>query len=191
MFDAWRDEVRRVVTKSLNQITPSRDTQWLAGTIASMRTQMTRRGKMLFATLDDGTAQIEVALFNELFEANRNRLREDHLLVVSGRVALDEYSGGMRVSVDEIFDLQAMRQARARALKIQLNGNADAQKLQEVLKPYRAAEPQQGMTVEVAYETQGAQCVLRLGEQWRVHVPDDLIQTLTQWVDTGNVEIRY
>ena len=191
MFDAWRDEVRRVVTKSLNQITPSRDTQWLAGTIASMRTQMTRRGKMLFATLDDGTAQIEVALFNELFEANRNRLREDHLLVVSGRVALDEYSGGMRVSVDEIFDLQAMRQARARALKIQLNGNADAKKLQEVLAPYRAAEPQQGMTVEVAYETQGAQCVLRLGEQWRVHVPDELIQTLTQWVDTGNVEIRY
>jgi len=47
------------------------------------------------------------------------------------------------------------------------------------------------MTVEVAYETQGAQCVLRLGEQWRVHVPDELIQTLTQWVDTGNVEIRY
>lgn len=191
MFDAWRDEVRRVVAKPLSQIVPSRDNQWLAGTIASVRTQMTRRGKMLFATLDDGSAQIEVALFNELYEANRQRLREDALLVVSGRVTLDEYSGGLRVSVDEIFDLQAMRQARARALKIQLNGNADATRLQQVLGPYRASSPDDGMAVEVAYETDGASCVVRLGEQWRVKVPDELIGELSQWLDQGNVEIRY
>jgi DNA polymerase III subunit alpha len=191
MFDAWRDEVRRVVTKPLSQVAPSRDTQWLAGTIAAVRTQMTRRGKMLFATLDDGTAQIEVALFNELYEANRSRLREDNLLVVGGRVSLDEYSGGLRVSVDEIFDLQSMREARARALKIQLNGNADAARLQTVLQPYRAPNPEQGMAVEIAYETNGASCVVRLGEQWRVHVPDELIGELAKWVDAGNVEVRY
>ena len=191
MFDAWRDEVRRVVTKPLSQIAPARDSQWLAGTIAAVRTQMTRRGKMLFATLDDGTAQIEVALFNELYEANRSRLREDNLLVVSGRVALDEYSGGLRVSVDEIFDLQAMRESRARALKIELNGNADAKRLQNVLEPYRATNPEQGMAVEIAYETKGARCLVRLGEQWRVHVPDELIGELNNWVDAGHVEIRY
>ena len=191
MFDAWRDEVRRVVAKPLAQIAPSRDNQWLAGTIAAVRTQMTRRGKMLFATLDDGTAQIEVALFNELYEANRNRLKEDGLLVVSGRVSLDEYSGGLRVSVDEIFDLQAMRESRARALKIQLNGNADAKRLQTVLEPYRASHSDSGMAVEIAYQTDGAQCVVRLGEQWRVRVPDELIGELTKWVNAGNVEIRY
>jgi len=191
MFDAWRAEVRRVVTKPLSQVAPSRDNQWLAGTIAAVRTQMTRRGKMLFATLDDGTAQIEVALFNELYEANRGRLREDNLLVVGGRVSLDEYSGGLRVSVDEIFDLQSMREARARALKIQLNGNADAARLQAVLQPYRATNPEQGMVVEITYETSRASCVVRLGEQWRVHVPDELIGELAKWVDAGNVEIRY
>ncbi|UOD51487.1 DNA polymerase III subunit alpha [Orrella daihaiensis] len=191
MFDAWHDEVRRVVTKPLSKISPSRDNQWLAGTIASVRTQMTRRGKMLFATLDDGTAQIEVALFNELYEANRHRLREDHLLVVSGRVSLDEYSGGLRVSVDEIFDLQAMRESRARALKIELNGNADAKRLEQLLEPYRAPNAEQGMVVEVVYQTKGAQCVVRLGEHWRVHVPDELIGELAKWVDASHVEIRY
>jgi DNA polymerase-3 subunit alpha len=93
--------------------------------------------------------------------------------------------------VDEIFDLQAMRQARARALKIQLNGNADATRLQQVLGPYRASSPDDGMAVEVAYETDGASCVVRLGEQWRVKVPDELIGELSQWLDQGNVEIRY
>jgi DNA polymerase-3 subunit alpha len=146
---------------------------------------------MLFATLDDGTAQIEVALFNELYEANRARLREDCLLIVAGKVSLDEYSGGLRVSVDDIFDLQAVREARARALTVQLNGNADAKRLKDVLSPYRAQVPSAGMPVEVVYETQGASCVVRLGSDWRVHVPDELLSQLGDWVNADCVEIRY
>ena len=191
MFDSWHDEVRRVVQRPLSQIAPSRDPQWLAGTIASSRTQMTRRGKMYFATLDDGTAQVEVALFNELYEANRNRLREDTLLVVAGKVSIDEYSGGLRVSVEEVFDLQAMREARARALKIRLNGNADAQRLQTILAPHRASDSASGMPVDICYEVAGASCTVRLGQEWRVHVPDALISTLSEWVDAGCVEIDY
>lgn len=103
MFDAWRDEVRRMVPRSLNHVTPSRDVQWLAGTIAAIRPQMTRRGKMLIATIDDGTAQLDVMIFNEMYEANRTRFKEDALLVLCGKVAVDEYSGGFRVSVDDVF----------------------------------------------------------------------------------------
>ena len=191
MFDAWREEVRRVVARPLSQISPSRDPQWLAGTIASLRTQMTRRGKMLFATIDDGTAQIEVALFNEMYEANRARLREDALLVVSGKVTLDEYSGGLRVSVDEVFDLQAMRESRAKALIIHLNGNANAQRLASILNPYRVASPTLGTPVEIHYQTKGASCRLRLGSAWRVHVPDELMSTLGEWIDAGSVEVSY
>lgn len=191
MFDAWRDEVRQVVSKPLSHIAPSRNQQWLAGTIAALRTQMTRRGKMLFVTLDDGSAQIEVALFNELFEANRNYLREDSLLIVAGKVAVDEYSGGLRVSVDEIFNLRTMREVRARALRIQLNGNADAKRLESVLNPYRAESEGTGMPVEVSYQTSGASCVVRLGSQWRVHVPDELIAELGDWIDPQSVEVLY
>jgi DNA polymerase III subunit alpha len=191
MFDAWRDEVRRVVTKPLAQISASRDQQWLAGTIASLRTQMTRRGKMLFATIDDGTAQIEVALFNELYEQHRATLREDCLLVIAGRVSIDEYSGGLRVTVDEVFDLQAMRQARARALTIHFNGNADARRLESLLEPFRAKGDDQGIPIEIMYKTAGASCMVRLGQRWRVHVPEQLIGDLNAWVDAGNVEIRY
>ena len=191
LFDFWKEEVRQVVPRSLSEVTPSKEQQWLAGTIASLRTQMTRRGKMLFATLDDGTAQIEVALFNELYEANRSWLREDALLVLTGKVSSDEYSGGMRVGVDELFSLQAMRQTRARALSIRLNGNADARKLAEVLEPYRINPHFDGTPVEVHYETDAGSCLLRLGEEWRVSLPDDLINQLVQWVDAGSVQIRY
>jgi len=191
MFDAWRDEVRRMVPRPLNQVTASREVQWLAGTIAAIRTQMTRRGKMLIATIDDGTAQLDVMIFNEMYEANRSRLREDALLVLSGKVSLDEYSGGFRVSVDDVFDLQTMREARARSLSIQLNGNADASRLEAILSPYRASEPGLGMPVEIRYTTEGAACRIRLGQQWCVHVPDTLLLELSDWVEADGFEIVY
>src|SRR5690606_13980065 len=122
LFDAWREEVRRFVPTPLARLEPSRELQWMAGVLAGVRTQMTRRGKMLFAVLDDGTAQVEVSVFNELLEQHRNRLREDQLLIVQGKVSYDEYSGGMRIVADALYDLQLAREARARALRITLNG---------------------------------------------------------------------
>src|SRR3546814_17201972 len=104
---------------------------------------MTRRGKMLYALLDDGSAQVEVAIFNELYEQHRNRLKEDQLVIIHGKVSNDEYSGGMRVSADEIFDLQLAREARARSLRITLNRNANVQPLRHLLNPFRA-EPDNG-----------------------------------------------
>ena len=60
-----------------------------------------------------------------------------------------------------------------------------------MLAPYRVDHPETGMAVEVVYATDCAQCVVRLGEQWRVTVPDELIGALSQWLDPGNVQIRY
>jgi DNA polymerase-3 subunit alpha len=146
---------------------------------------------MLIATIDDGTAQLDVMIFNEMYEANRARFKEDALLVLCGKVAVDEYSGGFRVSVDDVFDLQAMREARARVLSIRLNGNADADRLEALLAPFRAIEQGAGMPVEISYQTAGAVCRIRLGEQWCVYVPDDLLIALNDWVDADGFEIVY
>ncbi|AWB32629.1 DNA polymerase III subunit alpha [Orrella marina] len=191
LFDFWKEEVRRVVPRPLSQVMPSKEIQWLAGTIAGLRTQMTRRGKMLIATIDDGTAQIEITLYNELYEANRSWLREDTLLILTGKVSNDDYSGGMRVNVEDLYSLQAMRQARARALSIRFNGNADATRLAQVLEPYRLAPEFDGTPVEVFYESDVASCMLKLGDDWRVSLPDELMKQLAQWVDASSIQIRY
>jgi hypothetical protein len=99
---------------------------------------------MLFVVLDDGSAQVEVSVYAEMMEQHRNRLREDQLLIVQAKVTNDEYSGGMRVVAEQIYDLQLAREARAKALRIRLNGNADAVMLKRVLNPFRAA-PENGL----------------------------------------------
>jgi DNA polymerase-3 subunit alpha len=194
LFDAYRNEVKRFVRTSLASLQPSRDLQWMAGVLTAVRTQMTRRGKMVFAVLDDGTSQIEVSIFNELFEQNRNLLREDQLLIIAGKVSHDEYSGGTRIVADSLYDLQMARESKARALCIRLNGNAHAQSLKDLLHPYRA-DPQNGYPgtpVEIVYDRGDARCVVRLSEDWRVRVPDVLIQQLNRLVrQPADVGLEY
>ncbi|AZY49540.1 DNA polymerase III subunit alpha [Bordetella avium] len=193
LFDAWRDEVRRIVPMPLARIEPQRDLQWMCGVLASVRVMMTRRGKMVFAVLDDGTAQVEISVFNELFEKHRNRLKEDQLLIVQGKVSNDEYSGGMRIVAENLFDLQLAREARARALRITVNNEADAARLRQMLNPFRA-EPENGVPgvpVDVIYRKDNFSCTVRLGEAWRVRMADALLENLSAWVKPEGVEVSY
>ena len=65
--------------------------------LAAARVQMTRRGRMMVVVLDDGTAQQELSVFNELFEAERAKIVTDEVLVIEGKVRYDEFSGGNAV----------------------------------------------------------------------------------------------
>jgi len=193
LFDAWRDEVRRIVPSPLVRLEPSRDLQWMTGVLASTRTMMTRRGKMMFAVLDDGTAQVEVSVFAEMIEQHKTRLRDDQLVIVQGKVSNDEYSGGMRIVADSIYDLQLAREARARSLRIRLNGNAQAATLRQMLNPFRA-EPENGIVgtpVEIIYSKDNFECMLKLGEDWRVRMADVLLEKLSDWAQPDNVEVLY
>ncbi|HLS86800.1 MAG TPA: OB-fold nucleic acid binding domain-containing protein, partial [Burkholderiales bacterium] len=163
---------------------------WLAGIVVSARTQMTRRGRMMVVMLDDGTAQVEVSVFNELFERHRDKLKEDALLVVAGKVQNDDFSGGLRVTAEELLDLEGLRSRYAARLRIAMNGKADARRLQQVLQPYRASGTG-ACQVIVAYENAKATCEVALGEAWRVRADGQLISELGSWLAPENVQVIY
>jgi len=190
LFDAWRDEVRRVAPTPLARLAPSRTPQWIAGVLAAVRPRMTRRGRMLYALLDDGTAQVEIAIFNELYEQYRQRLKEDRLLVVHGRVSHDEYSGGLRISADDLYDLQRIRESRAQSLRLQLSEAADPRRLHDLLEPWRA-QAGEGVPVEIRLRRPAFSCVLQLGEDWRVRMDDELIAGARRWLSPDNVQVNY
>jgi DNA polymerase III subunit alpha len=189
LFKVYERELARFPRVPLAKLAAG-ERVWMAGIVVAARTQMTRRGRMMVVMLDDGSAQVEISVFNELFEKHREKLKEDSLLVVAGKVQSDEFSGGLRVSADELMDLESLRSRYAALLKLSMNGLADARRLQQVLGPYRASG-NGSCQVLVEYENDKANCRLALGESWRVRPDAQLISELGAWLAPENVEVVY
>lgn len=151
---------------------------------------MTRRGRMMVVVLDDGSAQVEISVFSELFDKHRDKLKEDLLLVVAGRVQRDDFSGGVRVTAEELLDLEALRSRFAARLRLAMNGQADARRLQQILAPYRASGSG-ACAVVVAYRNSQAACEVALGEAWRVRPDSRLLADLGAWLAPENVQLVY
>jgi DNA polymerase-3 subunit alpha len=193
-FDAYRSEIAGFVKTKLGSLAPQQEKQLLAGIVYATRTMMTRRGKMAFVALDDGEAQVEVAVFNELFERHRDLLREDQLLLVEGKVSKDDYSGGLRVTADRLYGVAEARTRYAKGMRLAMNGQASAAKLRELLGPYRrvaAAEESGGCPVTIRYHNQGGACEVTLGDGWRVELDDNLLTSLKEWLSEEGVSILY
>ena len=189
LFSVYEGDLTGFSRTPLAKLSPG-DRVWMAGVVAQARMQMTRRGRMMVVTLDDATAQVEITVFNELFEKSRDKIKEDALLVVAGKVQRDEFSGGLRVSADELLDLESLRARFAARLRIAMNGESDARRLQQLLAPYRASGGG-ACQVVVAYRNATAACEVALGDAWRVRPDSRLIAELGAWLTPENVQLIY
>jgi DNA polymerase-3 subunit alpha len=185
-FEADRASLKGLVERCLKDVKPHPGQQLMAGTVSAVRTQMTRRGqKMAIVTLDDGQAQVEVTVFNEVYEAHRALIKEDALLIIIGKAGSDAYCGGMRVTADEVMDLDGARTRFATHLKLTLDDGPDARKLIDGLAPHRLPT---GCPVSLSYRNATASCDVLLGSAWRVRLSDDLFAALAGF---GRVDVGY
>jgi DNA polymerase-3 subunit alpha len=190
-FTAYAAELAPLVRTSLANIAPKQERYLVAGIVTSLRVQAGRRGKMAFVTLDDGKGSAEIVVWNETYDAARNLLREDQLVVVEVRVLQrisdDGEAQGLRIIAEQVFDLDAFRGKWAKRLRLAFNGNASVARLAEILAPFRG----QGVPVTVHYETTRVAGDLELGADW--HVPPDsaLIERLREWLAAENVQVLY
>jgi DNA polymerase-3 subunit alpha len=131
LFDAWRDEVRRFVRRSLAEASAlamgegaarrdSREPMLLAGVVSEFRVVNTQRGRQGMFVLEDGTEAIEAVVPEALLDAGRALLADDQLVILQGRVAPDKFSGGVRMNVSQLWDLPAARARFGRWLAVEL-----------------------------------------------------------------------
>ena len=69
------------------------------------------------------------------------------MLIVEGRPQHDDFTGGIRLSADKLYDLQSARAKFARSMRLTCNGQSSGAKLRELLSPYRNG----GCAVSVIY----------------------------------------
>ncbi len=183
-FDQYRSELTTLVRRPLAEMKPQQEPVLLAGIVYGIRIQQTRRGRMSIITLDDSSAKIEVVVFNEIWESHRHLVKEDQLLFIYGRVAEDQFSGGLRVTAEQLFDLSKVRDEYARELKLSFNGQADAARLAQMIKPHMPGR----CAVRIAYRNRDALCEMEIGS---AKLSDALLASLTQWLSADNVQVRY
>jgi DNA polymerase-3 subunit alpha len=194
LFSVYERELANFPRRPLARLAAGGERVWIAGVVSAARVQMTRRGRMMMVMLDDGTAQLELSVFNELFEKHRDKIKEDRLLVVQGKVQRDEFINGLRVMAEDVLDLAALRTRFSARLRIAMNGGTDKtrdpKRLMDMLAPFRAAG-EGGCAVLVHYENDGVSCDVALGEAWRVRPDDLLLGELSSWLSPEAVQFQY
>jgi DNA polymerase III subunit alpha len=188
MFDSYEAEVRRFAKTRISSLEPSREPRMLCGVITGVRTQMTQRGKILIVALDDKTSVVEVTIYSELFEANKNIFKEDDFLLVVGKVSEDRFNGGLRITAEKVFDIAASRIQYGHKLEMDISCGINTAKLAEVLQPYRQ---ENGLPVSLRVKPQGVECILQLGDEWRVAPSDALKQALELTLGAKDVAVEY
>ena len=183
MFDQYEAEVRRFCKRRIVDLIDSREPQTLVGIVSDLRIINGQRGRVAIFKVDDKTDAIEAVANEDLLDANRDALRDDELLVVTGKVQPDRFSGGLRLNVTQVWDLAAARARFGRYLSVQAEGNVAS--LAELVKQWPArrsitehGESVQGLGVRVKVRTAAAAAELDLGDQGRFWPSDD---ALARW----------
>ena len=178
-FDADLEEVSKFCKSRLNQLNvqkgPSRPVL-IAGVVLSARMQQTKRGRMAIITLDDGSAQVDVSVFSEIFESKKELIREDQVLIVEGKASYDDYSGGTRVTAENLYDMAGARTRFAKVLEFHCDSGSKVERLMDIISPFRG----EGCPARMVYSNGQASCEVEL---WQVRVDDELLDSLRKNLD--------
>ena len=193
-INQYSSELRRYTSGRLCDLHPtSRDTvTTAAGLVIAARSMVTKRGnKMGIFTLDDRSGRLDVTLFSESLEKYEELMQKDRILVVSGQVSFDDFSGGLKMSARELLDINDARERFARAIRISLDeqriDDRFFPRLCEILEPARAGV----CPVQVNYRRPGSRVRLTLGTEWRVTPTDQLIDDLRVLLGRERVELVF
>ena len=196
LFDQSADEVRRFARRRIVDLLDSREPQLLAGIVGDLRVVNGQRGRVAIFKLDDKTETIEAMANEELFNANRELLKDDELVIVQGKVQPDRFSGGLRLTVTQVWDLAAARCRFGKYLRVEVNGSVPP--VAEVLRDFPSrriatehGDLPQGLTVRLQLQREAASGELDLGEAARFYPTDAALDRWRAAAHHGHAIVVY
>ena len=193
-INQYLGELRHYTSGRLKDMVPTdrHKNTTAAGLVIATRVMMTKKGKKMgLLTLDDKSARLEVMLFSEAFDQYESLIVKDKILVVSGQVSHDDFSGGLKLTAREVLDLSEAREKHAKGLHLQLKQsqiNKDFfPKFTDTLAPFSGGI----CPVTISYESESATADLTLGTQWRVTPADELMDQLDLLLGPKNTKLVF
>jgi DNA polymerase-3 subunit alpha len=204
LFDEVVLEVRRFAKRQIDDLIDTREPQLLAGIITDFRVINGQRGKLALFKLDDKSGVIEARADEALINAHRNLLKEDELVIVMGQQKPDRFSGGMQLTITQIWDLDQARCRFGKYLRVAVSSdvNGKAPDVARMIKDYPAqretteqGEVVRGMAVRLAVSCQGeagaASAELQLGESYKFFPTNEALAGWRVQAEQGQAAIVY
>jgi DNA polymerase-3 subunit alpha len=200
LFDEVETEVRQFAKRKIEDLIDSRDPQLLAAILSDLRVINGNRGKLIIFKLDDKTDVLEASVDEATFNANRNLLKDDELVIVQGTLQGASERFGRRFKVTQVWDLETARCKFGKYLRVAVNGSApDISRLVRDFPPRREMSDQgeisRGLPVRLSLRRQnsvgGATAELHLGEAAKFFPTDAALASWMAQADKGLVQIVY
>ena len=118
LFDEVEAEVRQFAKLKIEDLLDSRDSRILAAIVTDLRIINGNRGKVIIFKLDDKTDTLEASVDEATYNANRNLLKDDELVIVQGTLQGASERFGRRFKVTQLWDLEAARCKFGKYLKV-------------------------------------------------------------------------
>ncbi|MDW6001613.1 DNA polymerase III subunit alpha [Vibrio mangrovi] len=192
--NAYIKELNHYTDCRLKDVTPTRRDQSLkvAGLVIAARVMTTKRGTRIgILTLDDRSGRLEAMLFSDALEQYAELLEKDKILVLNGQVSFDDFSGGLKMTVREVMDLDSAREKYAKSLSLSMTqAQIDEpffERFSRILEPHRAGS----VPIHIYYQRVDARAKLTLGTEWRVTPNDTLLDELKELLGPGQVELEF
>ena len=196
LFDEVDREVRSFVKTRIDDLLDSRDAQLLTGIVSDMRVINGQRGKLAIFKLDDKSGMIEATADEATMNTYRNILRDDELVVVMGKVQNDRFSGGLRLSINQAWDLNQARCRFGKYLRVAVNGTVPdiARIVRE--HPARVEASEQGnlvrgLGVRLQVLREGANAEIELGDNAKFFPTDAALASWMAQAHQGQSQIIY
>lgn len=164
----------------------------LAGLVVGARIMNTKSGsRMAFLQLDDKTARIEIGVFGELYDQRRDVIHKDKVLVVKGKASHDHFSGGLRLSADELFDIEQARSQLARHMQIQIQADQLSSEVVSDLRTILEPSDQGLCGVGFEYRSSTGVCKLDVANDWRIVPSKIMLERIESLVGAENIRLIY
>ncbi|MBX3708777.1 MAG: DNA polymerase III subunit alpha [Gammaproteobacteria bacterium] len=187
----YLNELTQFTTCRIVELHPSQhNTARMAGIIANIRTRQTKRGDRIgIFSLDDGTAQIEVVCFSEVYVKNRALLSEDQIIIVEGDVSIDDFNNSPRIVARDLYSIEQARERFAKQFRLHLSSTQHIETglFKEILTKHIGGN----CAVVVRYLCDNIQADIKLGKNCLVKPSSQLLKTIQEQLSIEQMEFIY
>lgn len=178
----------------LNELQPTFRGQntTVAGMVVDYRVAVTKRGSRIgIATIEDRSGRLDITLFSEALETYGDLIEKDGIIIATGSIQFDDFSGGLKMSAREIMTLDDARTRNAKSLALAINQEQlDAKFVKELtacIAPYKEGT----LPLHFYYQSEQGRALLKGGVEWRVTPSEQMLVELRTLLGESAVELEF